>query len=378
MMAASRVISAEPSSRSFKNTVSRTLGKSGIKVPVISFGVMRADNPGLCKASFDSGIILFDAASGFNIGNNESMLGNVFEGVNRDSFIIGTKIRPAGLTGDGKPTYQTTCEDFLKQFDSCLSRLRLDYVDILLVQDIRNLELLEYKPLIAAVEKLKKERKTRLIGFSTHNNAAEMISAAADTERWDVIMTSYNFKLNNIKEIDAALRKANRSGIGIMAMQTLAEGGFLDKEKTRPVNSSAAIKWALSNQDIHTAVTGMTTLAHLETNLKILENIDLTEEERTDLLIAAEDIGLFCSGCNNCIHNCPMKLPIPDLMRAYMYAYGYSDLPAAYSLLGELGTGPSPCINCSSCSVSCPSRFRIREKISDISRLVNVPSDFVV
>ena len=29
----------------------RTLGKTGMKVPVISFGVMRADNPNLCKAA---------------------------------------------------------------------------------------------------------------------------------------------------------------------------------------------------------------------------------------------------------------------------------------------------------------------------------------
>ena len=65
-------------------------------------------------------------------------------------------------------------------------------------------------------------------------------------------------------------------------------------------------------------------------------------------------------------------------MRAYMYAYGYSNPQIAYALLGELGTGSSPCINCDICSVNCTRNFNVREKISDVSRLVNVPSDFIV
>jgi hypothetical protein len=72
-----------------------------------------------------------------------------------------------------------------------------------------------------------------------------------------------------------------------------------------------------------------------------------------------------------------MNLPVPDLMRAYMYAYGYSNPALAYSLLSELGTGDNPCSDCSLCKVECTKRFDIREKIADISRLVNVPEDFL-
>ena len=46
----------------------RTLGKTGLKVPVISFGVMRSDNPGLCKAAYEKGIKLFDTANGYQNG----------------------------------------------------------------------------------------------------------------------------------------------------------------------------------------------------------------------------------------------------------------------------------------------------------------------
>jgi hypothetical protein len=65
-------------------------------------------------------------------------------------------------------------------------------------------------------------------------------------------------------------------------------------------------------------------------------------------------------------------------MRAYMYAYGYSNPSMAYALLGELGTGSAPCSNCETCRVECSRHFNVKEKISDISRLVNVPSDFIV
>ena len=64
-------------------------------------------------------------------------------------------------------------------------------------------------------------------------------------------------------------------------------------------------------------------------------------------------------------------------MRAYMYAYGYSNLTMAYSLLGELGTGSAPCINCDKCKISCTKNFNLKEKISDVSRLVNIPPDFI-
>ena len=46
-------------------------------------------------------------------------------------------------------------------------------------------------------------------------------------------------------EMKSAIKKANQAGIGIVAMKTMAGGGFLDKEKTKPINSTAALKWVL-------------------------------------------------------------------------------------------------------------------------------------
>ena len=360
-----------------KDIISRTLGKTGMKIPVISFGVMRADNPNLCKAAYEKGIKLFDTANGYQNGNNEIMLGNLLKDYPRNSFYLSTKVKPAGVDREGKPSDLTTAEDFLSKFSTSLSRLKMDYIDILYIHDIRNPELLEYKPIINAVKNLKKEGKIKFIGFSTHANEPVVIDAAAGMDTWDVILSSYNFKQTYINELNSAVKKANHAGIGIVAMKTMAGGGFLDKEKTKPINSTAALKWVLSNPDITTTIPGMTDFDQLDLNIKILSDISITDQEKNDLLIARAEKGLYCTGCTTCLSACPLKLPVPDLMRAYMYAYGYSNPALAQSLLSELGTNDDPCKECSSCKVECIKKFDIKEKIADISRLVNVPADFL-
>ena len=361
-----------------KNIVYRTLGKTGMKVPVISFGVMRADNPNLCKAAYEKGITLFDTANGYQNGNNEIMLGNLLKDYPRNSFYLATKVGADGVDRDGKPTDKTTAEAFLARFNTSLTRLKMDYVDILYLHGVSSPELLEYKPILETIQKLKKDGKIKFMGFSTHKNEAATINAAVKTGNWDVILTSYNFKQTYITELNSAIKKASAAGIGIVAMKTMAGGGFLDKEKTRPINSTAALKWVLSNPDVHTTIPGMTDFDQLDLNLKVLADISITDAEKKDLIIAKAETGLYCTACTKCVPACQMNLPVPELMRAYMYAYGYSNPAMAYSLLGELGTNENPCKECNVCKVECTKKFNVKEKITDISRLVNVPADFLV
>jgi predicted aldo/keto reductase-like oxidoreductase len=370
------LVSAGFSAQQDNPAIYRTLGKTGMKIPVISFGVMRSDNPNLCKAAYEKGIKLFDTANGYQNGNNETMLGNLLKTYPRNSFYLATKVKPVGTDKDGKPTDQTTTEDFLTKFNASLSRLQMDYVDILYVHDIRHPEMLEYKPIINAAKKLKQDGKVKFIGFSTHANEPVVIDAAAGLKTFDVILTSYNFKQTYINELQSAVKKANFAGIGIVAMKTLAGGGFLDKEKTKPINTTAALKWALSNPDITTAIPGMTDFDQLDLNLKLLSDISITDQEKKDLVLASAETGLYCTGCTKCVSSCPVNLAIPDLMRAYMYAYGYSNPALAYSLLNEIGTIQNPCGGCNTCKVQCTKNFNLKDKITDISRLVNVPSDF--
>ncbi|HUT08331.1 MAG TPA: hypothetical protein VMY15_05750, partial [Candidatus Latescibacteria bacterium] len=48
----------------------RVLGKTGLKIPVVSMGVMNADNPAVVQAALDSGIFMLDTAHGYQRGRN--------------------------------------------------------------------------------------------------------------------------------------------------------------------------------------------------------------------------------------------------------------------------------------------------------------------
>ncbi|NLN30140.1 MAG: aldo/keto reductase [Bacteroidales bacterium] len=364
-----------PAPQQTRDLIYRTLGRTGIRLPVVSFGVMRSDNPNLCQAAYDRGMRLFDTANGYLGGKSEVMLGNFFRNYRRDSFIISTKVRTS-RDRQGRPDNQATSEKFMEFFNVSMSRLKMDYVDILYVHDVSNPEYLEYKPVIDTVKKLKQEGRIKYIGFSTHSNEPEVINAAADQDVWDVILTQYNYRLAYVPELNAAIRKAASAGIGIVAMKTLA-GGFLDRERTKPVNATAALKWVLQNPDVHTTIPGMTAFEQVDMNAGIMEDFTLSEQERSELTASLDDPGLICSGCSHCIADCVKNLPVRDIMRAYMYAYGYGNPAMAKNLLAELGTGENPCDGCDICNVSCFRNFDLKEKIADISRLHSVPSDFL-
>lgn len=68
-----------------KPFIYRTLGKTGISLPVISMGVMNSNNPNLVKAALDAGIIHFDTAWYYQMGRNEEMVGRVIK--NKRKFI---------------------------------------------------------------------------------------------------------------------------------------------------------------------------------------------------------------------------------------------------------------------------------------------------
>jgi predicted aldo/keto reductase-like oxidoreductase len=341
----------------------RPLGKTGIILPVVSMGVMNADNEELVQAALDSGLVHLDTAHGYQRGKNEEMIGKVIKDRRGDSFFIATKVPPG--------------ENFFEQLDLSLQRLGLDYVDILYFHSVSSREKALASENLQVIEKAKKSGKARFIGVSTHSNEPEVIRAAIDSKIYDVVLSGYNFRKDYIKDLDAAIAEATAAGIGIIAMKTLA-GVFWDKQRTQPINTRAALKWALNNPNITTAIPGMTTFDQLKSDLEVVKDLKLTEEELKDLKLGESQniAGLYCQGCQRCVPQCPRALPIPEMMRAYMYAYGYRNLTAAHELVTSLDLPDNPCTGCDQCSVSCAFKFDVRERILDINRLKALPAEF--
>ena len=341
--------------------ISRKLGKTGLVLPVVSMGVMNADNDSLVRAALDAGLTHLDTAHAYQRGRNEEMIGRVIKGRRRDSFIIATKVPPG--------------DNFLELLDVSLGRLGLDYVDILYVHGLGNRDMVIQEKCVRNSTQAKKSGKARFIGISTHGGQAEVIKAMTETGVYDVVLTGYNFREKNLAELDAAIRGAVRAGIGVVAMKT--QGGvYWDKARKDPINMTAALKWALSNPDITTAIPGFTTFDQLATDSAVMKDIKLTDDEKKDLRLGTQTGGLYCQQCGTCLPQCPKGLPIPDLMRSYMYAYGYRNLEAAHGEVSALGLPANPCGDCGSCRVKCPSAFDVRDKVTDIARIAATPAEF--
>lgn len=355
----------------------RTLGKTGIKLPVVSLGVMNSNNPNLVRAALDKGVVLLDTAHGYQRGTNEGMIGEVIKGRPRDSFVIATKV--PGDPRDRKTgdfSAETSGEKFLEKFNLSLQRLGLDYVDILYLHNVLKRDQVLYEPLLKALETAKKQGRARFVGVSTHGNEPEVIRAAIEGKVHDVVLTAYNFRQDHHEEVRKAIAEATQAGLGIVAMKTLA-GVYWDKEKQRPINVKAALKWVLNDPNVTTAIPGCTTFDQLDEDLSVMEDLTLTEQEKQDLELKVADGGLYCQGCRQCLSGCKGDLPIPSLMRSYMYAYGYRNLSKAHELLLSLDLPKAPCQTCSICTVQCAKGFEVAGRVKDIVRLRNVPAEFL-
>ncbi len=357
--------------------ITRILGKTGIELPIVSMGVMNADNPNLVAAALDSGIVMLDTAHGYQKGKNEEMIGGVIKNRDRDSYVLATKVAYAKDRKTGLYPPDKNVQSFEEEFHISLGRLGLDYVDILYIHGISVKETVNFEPALKFLEKVKKEGKARFVGFTTHRNEHEMLDAAVENGIYDVILTAYNFRKNNKAEIDQAMARAVKAGIGIVAMKTQA-GVYWDKERQEPINMRAALKWALQNENVHTAIPGFTAFDQLQLDLSVMGDLTLTPEEKADLRLdeGKAYAGLYCHQCGTCQQQCPSGVDVPSLMRSYMYAYGYKNIGLARSTIEDLGTRLA-CTDCGSCRLSCPNGFDAGEKVKDIIRLKAVPREFL-
>ncbi len=347
-----------------KKFVTRKLGKTGLELPVISFGVMRADNPNLIKAAMSAGIKHFDTAHGYQNGNNEKMLGEILQNYPRNSFTIATKVKPAEK------------EKFLADLDISLERLKMDYVEILYIHALSSRDQVLNESYIDALQTAKKLGKTKFIGLSTHSNEPEVIEAAIESKAYDVILTAYNFKQDHKDLLTKRIKEASKAGIGIVGMKSMA-GGKLGKDSEK-MHFQAALKWALKNPHVHTLIPGITNFNELDENMAIMNDLSLTKEENEFLSYASNMQGIYCNGCQECTRACKKGLPIPDMMRAYMYAYGYGETIKAKQELVSLGINNNPCTDCDECTVKCIKGFNVPEKLADITRINQVPDEFLV
>jgi aryl-alcohol dehydrogenase-like predicted oxidoreductase len=146
----------------------RKLGDSDLHVSEIAFGSWLTTSGGVEKETaiacvhraLDVGINLIDTANVYGRGAAETVLGEALTGLQRDSYILATKLYfPMSDTDRGLSRAQ-----ILKQIDASLIRLRTDHVDLYQCHRYDNDTPLEET--MAALSEIVRAGKARYIGFS--------------------------------------------------------------------------------------------------------------------------------------------------------------------------------------------------------------------
>lgn len=350
----------------------RTLGKTGITLPVVSMGVMNADIPGLLRRAYELGIRHFDTAAGYQQGRNEEMVGNVVKEMGvRHEVVISTK-----QASRNRPSNSAEAKArFIEGVESSLKRLQMDHVDILYHHAVDSVEDAQADGPLEALQVLKKDGKTRFVGISTHKTQ-EVLNEAIRLNVFDVALVMLNYTMAHDAAMLATIERAAKSGMGIVAMKTQA-GGTVRPDPKLPkalpaASQTALLKWALNHNFVTTAIPGFSTYEHLEQDFPVARNLAYTNEEEqflADKSFAAQ--AEFCQQCGECRSECPKHVDIPLLMRSHMYAVQYRNTGLAQEMLTSVmpDHGLRACDGCESCRVMCRNTVQIARKIDELKAI---------
>ncbi len=294
----------------------RILGKTGLKVSVLSFGCgavgglmvkgAAADQERAVARAMELGINYFDTAPMYGNGESERNLGRVLKALKRPKVYVGTKVL-VGATGD-------IDRHIADSMEASLQRLGLDSVDLYQLHNPISDEKREgtidpaavRAHVLPAFERLRKQGKARFFGFTALGETPAIHSVL---DAFDSAQVSYNMlnpsagaKLPSgypAQDYGNLIARAHAARVGTIGIRALA-GGALSGVETRhplgmpkvdPIGSAAtyagdvaravrfgevvrlgfaqslieaSLRFVLSNPDLSTTLVGLSTLEELE------------------------------------------------------------------------------------------------------------------
>jgi aryl-alcohol dehydrogenase-like predicted oxidoreductase len=294
----------------------RLLGKTGLKVSVLSFGCgavgglmvkgAAADQERAVARAMEFGINYFDTAPMYGNGESERNLGRVLKALKRPKVYVGTKVF-LNATGDIE-------RHIADAMEASLQRLDLDSVDLYQlhnpISDATGEGTLDPKTVrehvLPAFARLREKGKVRHFGFTALGDTPAIQSVL---EAFETAQVSYNLlnpsagtKLPSnypAQDYGNLIARAHASGVGTIGIRVLA-GGALSGVETRhplgmqsvdPIGSASSyagdvaravrfgevvkrefaqslvevsIRFVLSNPNLTTTLVGLSTLEQLE------------------------------------------------------------------------------------------------------------------
>jgi len=322
-----------PDPKRYDNALFRRTGRSGLKLPALSFGLwhnfgdttnLDTQRSVLFKA-FDLGITHFDLANNYGPppGSAERNFGRVLKedlAGYRDELIISTKAGwdmwpgPYGRGGGSKKA-------LLASLDQSLARLGLDYVDIFYSHRFDAETPLEETA--DALAQAVKQGKALYVGISSYSGAKTREIAALLKERQVPLLInqpSYNLfnrwiekdLLNAVEEVGAGViaftplaqglltnkylngipqdARVNRPGGNALRPEHLSEDNIIRARALHEIAlrrgqslAQLAIAWVLRDPRVTSALIGASSAKQIEENVSALNNLHFTSEELAEI-----------------------------------------------------------------------------------------------
>ncbi len=198
----------------------RSLGKTGLQVPILSFGasslgqefrsVTLDEALGSVKAALDCGLNLIDTSPFYGRGMSEVLLGVALKSIPRDHYLLCTKLGRYDLSH-----FDFSAKRVAESVDVSLHRLGTDHLDIILCHDI------EFVPMqqivdetLPALRKAREQGKIRFIGFSGYPQ--KIFRFICDQAEVDCVLNYNQYTLQNTRFADETIAYLEAKGIGVM------------------------------------------------------------------------------------------------------------------------------------------------------------------
>ncbi|MBN1558778.1 aldo/keto reductase [candidate division KSB1 bacterium] len=243
---------------------SRRLGKAGVEIPLLTFGggsqfLKNADGDWepLLQRALDVGIKVFDTASSYQQGaslSSEERFGEILSS-HRRRVIISTKF-------DSRDP-----DAAMGEIERSLSRLKTDYIDILMIHSVEKSEDLDAfgARIYPMMMKLKEEGVARMIGFSSMDSAEKSKELMGRFEV-DVCLLAINAtKYGGFVPI--ALPMAKEKNVGVLAMKVMRD------VVGHGATPAELIDYALGQDGVASACIGHFGIATLEENIRIIKSL---------------------------------------------------------------------------------------------------------
>ena len=369
----------------------RVLGRTGFQVSDLATGYIQ--DFGVFSVMLDAGVNYID--TGESYPGSHKLIGRVLKGRDRKKIFLTSKMLPED---------DITREGFLKRARKCLEDLETDYFDCMMLHMPERVEVLKTEGFHAAMQELKAEGRVRFIGVSHHGSfwfrdpeesMDKVLLAAIEDGRFDIFLMAYNFL--QMDRGERVIQAAKEKKIGVTLMKTKPVGTYyllksrieqlekagkevdplyregLNRYKDKVDRAEefikkynlqnpeeikeAALRFALSNPDIHTVCCSAKTYAESEQFLR-QSGSRLSEKDTATLARYGEACGEFyCRhACGVCEPECPRGVPVNTIMRYHHYFAAQGREKEAMLKYARIpGARAETCGNCPGlCEKACP------------------------